>query len=178
MAFWGRTAPENIPPWGACRRRRGTSESTGFEEADKAKKLIGYLPEQPPLYVNETPLEYLHFVGEAKGLRGTELTRQIREVIDQTKFAEVRNRHISALSKGYKQWVGSAQALLGNPRSSSWTSLPWVLIPYRSSRYAILLRNWSDAYRYFQFPHYLGGPDDLRPDPNHLEGEAGGFRYA
>lgn len=87
-----------------------------FEEADKAKKLIGYLPEQPPLYVNETPLEYLRFVGEAKGLRGTELTRQIREVIDQAKIAEVRNRRISTLSKGYKQRVGIAQALLGNPK--------------------------------------------------------------
>lgn len=87
-----------------------------FEEADKAKKLIGYLPEQPPLYVNETPLEYLRFVGAAKGLRGAELTRQIREVIDQTKIAEVRNRRISALSKGYKQRVGIAQALLGNPK--------------------------------------------------------------
>ena len=48
-----------------------------FEQPDKAKKMIGYLPEQPPLYMNETPLEYLRFVGEAKGLRGEELNRQI-----------------------------------------------------------------------------------------------------
>lgn len=47
-----------------------------FEQPEKAKKLIGYLPEQPPLYLNETPFEYLHFVGEAKGLRGTALTAQ------------------------------------------------------------------------------------------------------
>jgi len=87
-----------------------------FEQPDKAKKLIGYLPEQPPLYLNETPLEYLRFVGEAKGLRGVELTRQINEVIEQTKIADVRNRRISALSKGYKQRVGIAQALLGNPK--------------------------------------------------------------
>lgn len=87
-----------------------------FEEPNEAKKLIGYLPEHPPLYVNETPLEYLTFVGEAKGLRGTELKRQIAEVIDRTKLESMKNRRISALSKGYKQRVGIAQALLGNPK--------------------------------------------------------------
>lgn len=87
-----------------------------FEEADQAKRLIGYLPEQPPLYMSETPVEYLTFVGEAKGLRGEELKRQIEEVITQTKIEEVKNRRISALSKGYKQRVGIAQALLGNPK--------------------------------------------------------------
>ena len=87
-----------------------------FEEPDKAKRLIGYLPEQPPLYMNETPVEYLRFVGEAKGLRGAELKRQIEEVVNQTRIADVRNRRISALSKGYRQRVGIAQALLGNPK--------------------------------------------------------------
>ncbi len=87
-----------------------------FEEPEQAKKLIGYLPEQPPLYVNETPEEYLHFVGEAKGLRGTELERQMDEVISQTGIDGVAHRRISALSKGYRQRVGIAQALLGNPQ--------------------------------------------------------------
>ena len=87
-----------------------------FEEPNQAKKLIGYLPEQPPLYMNETPEEYLRFVGEAKGLRGVELERQIDEVISQTGIKEVAHRRISALSKGYKQRVGIAQALLGNPK--------------------------------------------------------------
>ena len=87
-----------------------------FEEPDKAKKLIGYLPEHPPLYMNETPVEYLTFVGEAKGLRGEELKRQIEEVIHLTKLEQMRHRCISALSKGYKQRVGIAQALLGNPK--------------------------------------------------------------
>lgn len=87
-----------------------------FEEPGKAKGLIGYLPEQPPLYLGESPEEYLHFVGEAKGLRGDVLKRQIEEVMDQVGIQEVRHRRISNLSKGYKQRVGIAQALLGNPK--------------------------------------------------------------
>lgn len=87
-----------------------------FDEPDKAKKLIGYLPEHPPLYMNETPLEYLTFVGEAKGLRGEELNRQIDTVIGLTKIEHMKHRRISALSKGYQQRVGIAQALLGNPK--------------------------------------------------------------
>ena len=86
-----------------------------FDSPNEAKRRIGYLPEQPPLYLNESPLEYLRFVGEAKGLRGAELERQISAVVEQTKIGDVRRKRISALSKGYRQRVGIAQALLGNP---------------------------------------------------------------
>ena len=87
-----------------------------FEEPDAAKRLIGYLPEQPPLYMNETPLEYLRFVGEAKGLHGAELTAQINEVAEQAGTSDVMRQRIGDLSKGYRQRVGIAQALLGEPR--------------------------------------------------------------
>lgn len=80
-----------------------------------AKRRIGYLPEQPPLYMSETPLEYLSFVGEAKGLRGEELRAQIADAVERTGLDDVKTRLIGTLSKGYKQRVGIAQAILGNP---------------------------------------------------------------
>ncbi len=87
-----------------------------FDEPDQAKKCIGYLPEHPPLYMNETPMDYLHFVGEAKGLRGQALQEQINSAMARTGIEKVKYRRISQLSKGYRQRVGIAQALLGNPK--------------------------------------------------------------
>lgn len=86
-----------------------------FEEPREAKRFIGYLPEQPPLYPDSTPEEYLMFVGRAKGLRGAELREQVEAVMEDTCIGTVRNRLIKNLSKGYKQRVGIAQAMLGNP---------------------------------------------------------------
>lgn len=86
-----------------------------LEEPERARRLIGYLPEIPPLYTSDTTYEYLKFVGEAKGLKGAELKTQIDEVMEKTGITAMRDRLISALSKGYRQRVGIAQALLGDP---------------------------------------------------------------
>jgi ABC-2 type transport system ATP-binding protein len=86
-----------------------------FEEPKEAKSHIGYLPEQPPVYPEMTPYEYLRFVGTAKGLRKADLAEQIEQVIAETQIDDVRNRLIKNLSKGYRQRVGIAQAMLGNP---------------------------------------------------------------
>ena len=96
----------------------GTVKISGYDIYDQpreAKRRIGYLPEQPPLYLGETPEEYLRFVGEAKGLRGETLRQQMEAVIEETGIGEMRSRRIDALSKGYRQRVGIAQALLGQP---------------------------------------------------------------
>ena len=87
-----------------------------LEQPEQAKRLIGYLPEQPPLYTGETPQEYLTFVGEAKGLRGKELREEIDGAVQSAGIEEVRDRIIGTLSKGYRQRVGIAQALLGKPQ--------------------------------------------------------------
>ena len=87
-----------------------------FEEPEAAKKLIGYLPEIPPLYIDQTPREYLTFVAEAKGIRGkAALAAAIDEVVEETHIEDVQYKLIRHLSKGYRQRVGIAQALLGNP---------------------------------------------------------------
>ena len=86
-----------------------------LEEPRQAKRCIGYLPELPPVYMQESPWEYLQFVGEAKGLKGKELESQILSVLARTGTDQVRNKRIGALSKGYRQRVGIAQALLGDP---------------------------------------------------------------
>ena len=86
------------------------------EEADAAKKCVGYLPEQPPLYPEMTVQEYLDFVAELKGVKKAERKEQVRSAARRTGLEKVLSRLIRSLSKGYKQRVGIAQALLGSPK--------------------------------------------------------------
>lgn len=86
-----------------------------FEEAEEAKKLIGYLPERPPLYMDRTPREYLTFVARAKKVPAKQIPDEIQRVMKITRIADVADRIIKHLSKGYQQRVGIAQAILGNP---------------------------------------------------------------
>ena len=86
------------------------------EEADAAKACVGYLPEQPPLYPEMTVQEYLTFAAELKGVKKAERKEQVCRAARRTGLETVLPRLIRSLSKGYKQRVGIAQALLGSPR--------------------------------------------------------------
>lgn len=86
-----------------------------FKEPEEAKKCIGYLPEIPPLYVDMTVREYLDFVAELKKFEKSLRKRYVEEAMETTGITDVANRMIRNLSKGYRQRVGFAQAILGYP---------------------------------------------------------------
>lgn len=96
----------------------GTATVAGFDVLDsplEVKKRIGYLPESPPIYPEMGTVEYLRFVGKLKGLRGPELEKRINYVCDRCAIADVKTKLLGKLSKGYRQRVGLAQAIIHNP---------------------------------------------------------------
>lgn len=86
-----------------------------FKEAEEAKKHIGYLPEIPPLYMDMTVWEYLFTVADLKGVPKSERKSMIGDVMEKVMLTNMKDRLIKNLSKGYKQRVGIAQTLIGNP---------------------------------------------------------------
>lgn len=96
----------------------GTVSIDGYDildEPEKAKKNIGYLPELPPLYFDMTVLEYLNFAADLKKVPKKEKESMVAEVMEMVKITDMQKRLIKNLSKGYRQRVGLAQALLGSP---------------------------------------------------------------
>ena len=96
----------------------GTAKVEGYdilEQPMEVKKRIGYLPEQPPLYMDMTVDEYLNFVAELKGVQKKNRKEHLDEVKETVHITDVRHRIVGNLSKGYKQRVGLAQALVNNP---------------------------------------------------------------
>jgi len=96
----------------------GGATVAGFDVLEKpleVKRRIGYLPELPPLYLEMRTAEYLYFVGRIKGLRGPELAKRVAYVLDRCAIADVETKVLGKLSKGYRQRVGLAQAIIHNP---------------------------------------------------------------
>ncbi len=96
----------------------GTAQVAGFdvlENPHEVKKRIGYLPETPPIYPEMETGEYLKFVGKLKGLSGAKLQKRVDYVSERCNIADVRQKLLGKLSKGYRQRVGLAQAIIHNP---------------------------------------------------------------
>lgn len=101
-----------LPPTG------GTASVAGFDivsRADEVRKRIGYLPENPPLYPEMTVEEYLRFVGRIKGIESSRLSEKVDLAMEKCFVTDVRNRLCQHLSRGFRQRVGLAQALIHDP---------------------------------------------------------------
>ena len=126
------------------------------EEADAAKACVGYLPEQPPLYPEMTVQEYLTFAAELKGVKKAERKEQVCRVARRTGLEAVLPRLIRSLSKGYKQRVGIAQALLGSPRLIILDEPTVGLDPAQVIEIRKLIRELGRAHTVILSSHILG----------------------
>ncbi|HUN81265.1 MAG TPA: ATP-binding cassette domain-containing protein [Phycisphaerae bacterium] len=96
----------------------GTANVAGFDVVEnpmEVKKRIGYLPETPPLYHDQEVAEYLRFAGQLKGISSADIDKRVDEVVGKCAIGDVRTKLIGKLSKGYRQRVGLAQAIIHNP---------------------------------------------------------------
>lgn len=126
-----------------------------YDDPKEAKKCIGYLPELPPVYMDMTPLEYLRFVGKARGVDKKELPGQISEIMDMTGITGVANRLIKNLSKGYRQRVGLAQALIGYPEIIILDEPMVGLDPKQIIEIRELIRSLGEKHTVFLSSHIL-----------------------
>jgi ABC-2 type transport system ATP-binding protein len=125
-----------------------------LENPNEAKKLIGFLPEQPPLYVDMTVEEYLNFVYDIKACK-LKRDAHIAEVMKVTKIDDVQHRLIKNLSKGYRQRVGIAQALIGNPPVIIFDEPTVGLDPKQIIEIRNLIRNLGKTHTVILSTHIL-----------------------
>ena len=136
----------------------GTIKINGYDIAtqpEEAKKCIGYLPELPPLYQEMTVREYLTFAAELKKIPRKDRMAQIDEVMEMTMLTEVEHRLIRNLSKGYKQRVGLAQAILGFPEVIILDEPPVGLDPKQITEIRDLIRRLGEKHTVILSSHIL-----------------------
>jgi ABC-2 type transport system ATP-binding protein len=136
----------------------GTARVAGydvFEESLEVRKRIGYLPENPPLYHEMTVYSYLDFVAKIKGTPSAKRKSHIDEVMQKTSIGDVRGRVIGRLSKGYKQRVGVAQALLNNPEVLVLDEPTIGLDPKQISEVRSLIKNLAGDHTVILSTHIL-----------------------
>jgi ABC-2 type transport system ATP-binding protein len=126
-----------------------------FKEPEEAKKCIGYLPEIPPLYVDMTVREYLDFVSELKQLEKSLRKRYVEEAMETTGITDVADRMIRNLSKGYRQRVGFAQAILGYPEIIILDEPTVGLDPKQIIEIRELIRNLGEKHTVILSSHIL-----------------------
>ena len=126
-----------------------------LDEPEEAKKCMGYLPEQPPLYMDMTVMEYLKFSAELKKIPKTNRINMINEIMDLVKITDVKDRLIKNLSKGYRQRVGLAQAILGYPEIIILDEPTVGLDPKQIIEIRDLIRQLSDKHTIILSSHIL-----------------------
>ena len=142
----------------------GTVLVNGYDICDRpieAKRQIGYLPEQPPLFGDMTPFEYLCFVAEAKGVKDDLIDRQVKEAMAVTDLTDVKDRLIRNLSKGYRQRVGIAQTMLGTPDVIILDEPTVGLDPRQLSEIRALIRKLGEKLTVIVSSHILSEISEL-----------------
>ena len=126
-----------------------------LEEPEKAKRCIGYLPEHPPLYLDMTVYEYLKFAAELKRVPKGEIGAQIEGLLDMIKISDVSKRPIKFLSKGYRQRVGLAQAIIGYPEVIILDEPTAGLDPKQIIEFRTLIKSLGESHTVILSSHIL-----------------------
>ncbi|MEZ7890886.1 MAG: ABC transporter ATP-binding protein [Candidatus Wallbacteria bacterium] len=126
-----------------------------YDDAINAKRLIGYLPEKPPVYPEMSVRSYLKFVGEIKGIPVREINKAVELAMEKTNISNVAGKLIGHLSKGYQQRVGLAQALVHNPKLLILDEPTVGLDPLQINEVRTLIKNLKDAHTVILSTHIL-----------------------